>query len=351
MLWIEVSRKNLSKELTIIRCNTQFLNCGIGKEDLMNLGLVFDIHRATTHDGPGMRTTVFFKGCPVHCLWCHNPESINPQREIWWNKNKCIGCLTCIKTCKKGALADTKVKIALDKSKCDSCMECTDNCPAKALAPVGEYYDVESLVKEAIKDKEYFEEFGGGVTVSGGEPLLQHEFVVSFLRALKEKGINTALDTSGYVDYKILESAYPYVDTFLYDIKLFDREQHHKFTGVYNDLIIDNFKKLINVISKDSSKKLWIRTPLIPKTTATIENIAEIGEFLKEYSNAQVERWELCAFNNLCKDKYEKMGIKWHFADEKIMNKTYVESLLGEAQKYMGNIAMTSGITSQKSDV
>lgn len=314
----------------------------------MKQGMVFDFHRGTTHDGPGMRTTVFMKGCPLHCEWCHNPESIERHQQLQWTEKKCIACRTCEITCKQHAISLTEDGVVIQKSKCNKCMECAEECPAKALEVVGKYWEADALAKEAMKDQDFFKEFDGGITVSGGEPMLQYEFLVPFLKILKEKEQHVALDTCGYASWKAYEEVYPYVDTFLYDIKLMDSEQHKKFTGVPNELILENLVKLANKVSQDPNKEIWIRTPLIPGATVSEENISKIGQFIKDNLMGAVTRWELCAFNNVCRDKYIKLNRQWKYKDEALMTESLVDSCLNIAKSYVGELAMTSGLTAKE---
>lgn len=314
----------------------------------MKEGLVFDIHRGTTHDGPGMRTTVFFKGCPLHCTWCQNPESICPQRELMWDARKCIGCMECIKACPEKALTADGKGINSDRAVCRKCFACAAVCPSKAMQAVGKSWEVSTLVKEACKDRMFFEDFSGGVTVSGGEPLLQIDFLLDFLGRLKKEGVNTALDTSGFGRQDTIHKVYPFVDTFLYDIKFVDEEMHRKHTGVRNKIILENLKFIANRIRGQRDTRLWIRTPLIPGATAQEKNIEEIGQFIKKELSDVIERWELCAFNYVCKDKYAKMGQSWQYSECTLLDCGTVHNLADIAERYAGGSVVVSGLTGQK---
>lgn len=311
----------------------------------MDKGLVFDFHRGTTHDGPGMRTTVFFKGCPLHCEWCHNPESINPNRGLQWDIKKCIGCMQCVKNCPQNAISEQGGKLVVDKALCQSCYSCAKNCPSKAMKVTGTYWNIEDLVREVCKDKMFFEDFGGGVTVSGGEPVLQHAFLIKFLKQLKNENVNIALDTCGFGKREVYEKIYPYVDTFLYDIKFMDSGLHEKYTGVNNKLILSNLKNLANHVRNDEDKKIWIRTPLIPDATATKKNIEEIGIFIRKELLDVIERWELCTFNNVCKEKYQKLNKKWKYDGTELMDEKAVEEFTTIAKEYAGKLVVVSGLT------
>lgn len=310
----------------------------------MEKGLVFDIHRGTTHDGPGMRTTVFLKGCPLHCRWCQNPESMNPDRELEWDAKKCIGCMSCITHCQAKALSPGEDGIRINRKICRDCFTCADQCPSKAMSVVGRYWDTSDLVKEACKDSMFFDDFSGGVTVSGGEPVLQHKFLYEFLEALKMQGVDTALDTSGFGKRERYEKIYPYVDTFLYDIKFMDEKLHQEYTGVSNKIILDNLRFVADKIRKQKDTRLWIRTPLIPGATAVKENIEEIGWFIQKELADVIERWELCAFNNVCKEKYVKIGQDWEYGHCRLMEEKEVRELAAAAEKYAKGNVVVSGL-------
>lgn len=308
----------------------------------MKKGLILDIQRMSTEDGPGLRTTAFFKGCNLSCRWCHNPESISGLPAVLWHRNKCIGCLSCVKVCKKGAIKNGENGIIIDNMRCVSCFACAEECPGAALIVKGTYYSVEQLFSELIKDREYFENAGGGVTVSGGEALLQRDFVLALLKKLKDAGINTAVDTAGYMDYSTLQEAASYTDLFLYDLKIADTAKHKEYTGVPNALILDNLKKLV----KDA-KEIWIRTPIIPGATDSEENIADIARFIESLDANIITRWELCAFNNLCISKYEMLGAEWEYRNSPLIEKTKIDCLADIAKQELTNknIVYAKGMT------
>ena len=176
-------------------------------------GLVLEIQRMSTEDGPGLRTTVFFKGCSLTCTWCHNPESISPHPQVHWIDSRCIACKTCLDTCPKGALSLTPEGISIDRSLCDGCGVCVEACPSTALEQLGRQWTIADLVHEVLKDRVYFEKSGGGITVSGGEPTLQTDFVADFLKRIRAQGIHTALDTCGLCNRQSLDKLLPYYDT------------------------------------------------------------------------------------------------------------------------------------------
>jgi len=298
-----------------------------------NQGMILRIQRMSTEDGPGIRSTVFFKGCPLRCAWCHNPESISPKPQVHWVKSRCIGCKSCVEACTEGALAATDSGIIIDRAKCTSCGDCAKACPSTAMEVYGEVLSLDDLVREVLKDKVYFEKSGGGVTLSGGEPTLQSHFAKPLLSSLKENGIHTALDTCGQCSWDTLEGLLPHTDLILYDLKLIDWERHKEFTGLTNERILDNLVLLREYMQEHGMpKELWIRTPLIPASTATSENLKAIGAFIKKNVSPLVSRWELCTFNNLCTNKYEGLGINWSFKTSELLAEDETEHLASVAK-------------------
>lgn len=307
--------------------------------------LIIDVSHGTTHDGPGMRTTVFFKGCPLRCQWCQNPESIAVKNETWWSKNDCIGCLSCLNACPNNALKVSDNGILIDRLKCKNCGACVDDCPSTALDWQAKAYDMDTLLKEVLRDKVYYQQFQGGVTCSGGEPLLQSEFIAEFFKRLQAEGISTALDTCGYVQRKNFDVVLPYTDYILYDIKLFDSKKHKQLTGVSNELILENLLYIADCIRKSPKKtEIWIRTPLIPNATADPENIMRIGEFISDKLSDVVVRWELCAFNGVCVSKYDKIQQKWQFEGQSLLTPSQVEPIKQIATSFLQEKVMLTGM-------
>lgn len=282
---------------------------------------ILHLQRLSTEDGPGIRTTVFFKGCPLACAWCHNPESISAAPQVQWLEQRCIGCGTCLAACPRGCLSrDASGSIVIDRTCCAGCGACATACPANALELLGRVVTVEELLTEVLKDRAYYETSGGGVTLSGGEPTLQARFVLAFLQRLRAAGVHTALDTCGLMSPQTLEALLPIVDLVLYDLKELDGERHRAFTGQSNDRILENARLVRRfIVERAPHVRLWIRTPLIPGATATRENLLGLGAFIAAHLDGVVERWELCAFNNLCRDKYRRLGLSWPFAETPLL--------------------------------
>ncbi len=296
-------------------------------------GKVLEIQRMSTEDGPGIRTTVFMKGCPLSCVWCHNPESISPKPEIQWIGSRCIRCGICIEACPQGALTDSGSGIEIDRARCKACGTCAAKCPSTAMELLGTSWDAENLAAELLKDKSYFDASGGGVTVSGGEATLQAEFVTELLKTMNRHGVHTAIDTCGLCRRDVLDTVLPYADLVLFDIKHIDPAAHRELTGSGNDKILGNVK-YIAAFMKDHirPRELWIRTPVIPGATDSQDTIRGIGAFVAGLPAGSVARWELCAFNNLCRDKYSRLGKKWEFSEAAIMRAEEMEALAGAAR-------------------
>ena len=292
----------------------------------------------STEDGPGLRTTLFVKGCTLACKWCHNPESISPSSHVEWMGVRCIGCRTCVAVCPQKGIVfnETGVHNAPD---CTACGTCVRECPTEALEMKGKLFSPEELFGELMKDRAYWGE-DGGVTLSGGEILMQSDEAAKLLKLLHDAGVHTAVDTCGFVSRKAIEKVLPYTDIFLFDLKLFDSAEHKKFTGQNNEIILDNFEFLTQ-----TGKRIWVRTPVIPGATDTDENIRGIASVVR----CRVEKWELCAFNNLCGDKYERLGEKWMFSDAALMTKERMDELVSIAKSAGAERVVWSGL-SRKGD-
>jgi len=302
----------------------------------------------STEDGPGIRTTAFTKGCPLRCLWCHNPESIPRESQVIWVGSRCIGCLTCINTCPKKALIKGEKGIIIDRKLCDGCGKCAEECPSTAMELLGHDWEAGALVGELIKDRAYFETSGGGVTVSGGEPTMQTEFVAEVLKELRGKGIPTALDTCGLCRRESLDLLLSNSDMVLFDLKVMDPTLHKELTGVSNERILENLLHIRDTMKqKGLPSELWIRTPIIPGATDDEKIIRDIGGYISRNLNGTVKRWDLCAFNNLCRDKYTRLGMDWTYRSTKPLKKEVMEKM-AEAARQSGvdpSIVQWSGAT------
>ncbi|MEN6420258.1 MAG: glycyl-radical enzyme activating protein [Clostridiaceae bacterium] len=292
----------------------------------MTLIRYLDIQRMSSEDGPGLRTTIFFKGCSLACAWCHNPESIQKKFQVHWLSARCIGCGTCLNACPNGALSQTEEGILIDRRLCAGCYSCISACPTLALEGKGQDAEPAELCRELVKDRAYFGR-DGGVTLSGGEALLQ-EGAIELLRLLKAEGVQTAVDTCGMLFTEQLERALPYTDILLYDLKIMNDADHERWTGRGNSMILRNLG--VAALWAKGNGRLWIRTPIIPGATDSVENIRAIGERISTIGGA--ERWELCAFNNLCTDKYKRLDIDWAFKNTPLVSKRHMQELLAAAK-------------------
>ena len=287
---------------------------------------VFNIQRMSTEDGPGLRTTVFVKGCSLECSWCHNPEGMSAKPQVVWHDSKCIRSRACDAVCPEGAILRAGEEIEIDRSICTLCGECVEGCPSGALELWGVCWSLDDLVREVAKDRSYFETSGGGVTVSGGEPALCKAFLAPFLERCRALGIHTALDTCGMCSPSALRELAAHADLVLFDLKEVDSERHARFTGQPNEKILANLVALAEQARRDPlPAELWIRTPLIPGATLTEENIRGLGAFIARELGDVVTRWELCAFNNLASDKYRRLGLRWEFEGVELMAEADLE--------------------------
>lgn len=284
-------------------------------------GTTFNIQRFSTEDGPGIRTTVFFKGCPLRCAWCHNPEGLSPEPELMWYDVRCIGARECLRVCPVEALELTPFGMRIDRRRCTLCGACVSACPAGALELIGRQWTVDALFAEIAKDAVFYETSGGGVTFSGGEPMLQAEFVAALAERCRQAGIPVALDTSGAVPWERYERVLPHVDLVLYDLKLWDPARHRAGTGLDNARILDNARRMAGW-----GIPMWIRTPIIPGYTADVENIAGLADFIaRELPN--VQRWDLLAYTNLGQPKYHRLDRPYALEGVPLLSREEMEAL------------------------
>ena len=275
----------------------------------MKQPLVLEVKCNSLDDGPGVRSVVFFKGCPLSCIWCHNPESKRASAQLSFDRDSCIGCRTCMAVCPHSAIDITKAseQFPVDRDICEGCFTCVSSCPAKAITRMGNPMTHEELLKKLLADKVFYDISGGGVTLSGGEATLCTEWVGLLAKMLHENGVRVLIETCGFFDYGLAaEHLLPFVDDIFCDIKIFDREKHKKYCGVYNDVILENFRRM----TEDREKfgfNLMPRVPLVPGITDTEENLTQIADFM---ASCGVEKTDLLPYNPTWYSKTDKLGIE-----------------------------------------
>lgn len=268
--------------------------------------LITNIQKYSIHDGDGIRTSVFFKGCPLKCMWCHNPETQNFHRQILTNREKCVGCGACVKACPNGAIRMEDGKAVTDHTLCNGCGTCTDYCLPNIREAAGKEYEIKDLVKELKKDLMFYEQSGGGVTLSGGEVMcMDMDYIEALVRALDQQGITVTIDTCGYAPYENFKRILPYVNTFLYDVKAIDNEVHKKYIGVDNDLILENLEKL----SADQGR-IYIRIPTVKGVNADDESMQAVIDWLKAH-DIHVAQVNLLPYHNTGSSKYGRLETEY----------------------------------------
>lgn len=269
----------------------------------MAAGIVMNIQKYSIHDGPGIRTTVFLKGCPLNCWWCHNPESQKSNPEIMFFKEKCKSCGLCLKMCPQKAIEFVDGYPVTNEGKCNLCGKCTDFCTSNAREIIGKEMTVKDLMKEIIKDEAFYDESNGGVTFSGGEPLMHADYLNDILRACKNRGIHTTIDTSGYADWSQFEKIIDNTDLFLFDIKHMDNEKHFKYIGIGNTVILENLKKL-----SERGSNIYIRMPIIAGVNDDDKNIDAAVDFISKLNIIHVN---LLPYHKMGMDKYVRLNKKY----------------------------------------
>jgi len=277
-------------------------------EKEIKTGIVFNIQRFSLHDGPGIRTTVFLKGCPLRCKWCHNPESLSPKPQLSFIASRCMGCGRCVEVCPQGVHLPGSPK---NFSVCVACGACADSCPTAALELLGKPMTVEAVMQEVIQDRPFYGN-DGGLTVSGGEPAMQPEFTLSLLRAAREAGIHTAMETAGWIDGKVYEAIIPWLDLVLFDIKQMNPEKHLAYTSRDNQKIHEN---LIRFCRADCPTRVIVRTPVIPGFTDDPESFSRLAAFL--HTLERTPEVHVLPYNPLAGSKHPRLGMNYALEDTK----------------------------------
>ncbi len=263
-------------------------------------GTIFDIIRYAVHDGPGIRSTIFFKGCPLRCAWCANPESQSYRPEFTHNKTECLGCGMCLQGCPEKAISQVQEELVIDLEKCNICGSCAKTCPSEALQIMGRTVTIDGLYKEIAADRPFWDRSNGGVTLSGGEPLAQYDFTLAFLKLCKDRHVSTAIETCLYASWEKIETVLPFLDHVICDLKIMDSVRHKTWTGVLNDRIKDKIRALLH-----GHPDVLVRMPLVPGINDDKDNLEAMGAFL-ETCRKEV-RMELLPFHCLGESKYRRL--------------------------------------------
>jgi glycyl-radical enzyme activating protein len=292
-------------------------------------GVVFNIQRFSIHDGPGIRTTVFLKGCPLHCGWCSNPESASPAPEIITRDAKCIGCGKCVEACSQQAIAFLEKTRTIQWEKCNCCMKCAEVCPSGAIERTGEYMTVDRVMDVVARDAGFYERSDGGMTLSGGEPLVQWQFALKLLREAKRRRLHTALDTTGYADWETLDEVLNFTDLVLYDVKHPHSSRHQEATGVPNKQILDNLRRLV----AKPGVKVWVRHAVIPRFSDSEDEVEELCQLVLTLK-PPVEKISLLPYHKFGELKYAAMGRAYPWKDIPAVADEQVERLKKLVQSY-----------------
>lgn len=294
----------------------------------MTTGMIFNIQKFCVHDGPGIRSIVFFKGCPLHCQWCSNPEGMQTQPEISYKASKCITvekCGYCLKDCPAGAIHVAEGVAQIDRERCLRCLQCAEVCPAKAMEVMGQQMSVEEVLARIEEDSVFYSRSGGGMTLSGGEPLLQADFAVELLREAHKNGLETAIETTGCVPWEKAEPVFAELDFIHFDLKSMDDSKHKQYTGQSNKLIKENFTKLCQTFP---ATPIMVRTPVIPGFNDTVEDIQAIADFINKAAIGRGHiQYELLPFHNFGASKYEFQGKNYALSGLKNMDKQVTEAI------------------------
>lgn len=290
------------------------------KADYKKTGVVFNIQKFSVNDGPGIRTVVFFKGCPMHCRWCSNPESQLSEIQILWDQKKCTECHHCIDLCPSKAISLIQDHIRVHAEKCIGCRQCVLECPGKALKSEGETKTVQKVLNVVLQDKDFYEESGGGITLSGGEFLSQPEFAAELLLASKENGLHTCCETTGFADPEIFNSVIKHLDSILFDMKHWNTGKHKEGTGVSNDLPLFNMKHAIQ-----AGKEVLPRIPVIPGFNDSLEDAAGLADTLLEVG---ADKCQLLPFHQFGENKYDLLGQAYDYHDIPSMHREDLQDYL-----------------------